>query len=112
MSFLRWLIAQTLNVLGILGCAILAVIATVLDDLYDIWEDAKDDWRKVLACTIIAALLFAIGFNEVLQGLPTLGYFLMLLAAVPGLPAARHLFNSWREGAQRSMEWHKIDKGW
>lgn len=106
MSFLRWLIAQTKNVIGIVVCIILALIAMTLDDLVDIWDNAKDDWGQILICTTVALLIFAIGWHEVVEGQDAVGLFHMALALVPGAPGLRILFSAWGEGARRTMEWH------
>ncbi|MEK7652083.1 MAG: hypothetical protein AAB351_02705 [Patescibacteria group bacterium] len=68
----------------------------------------KDDWRQILVSVAVAAPIFAIGFQEVLQGQVEVGYFHMLLAIIPGAPFLRFWFLAWREGARRTMEWHRL----
>jgi len=110
---LRWHIAQqTKNVLGIIACLVLAPIAMILDDLYDIWDDAKDDTTSVLVCTTIAFLIFFIGWHEVAEGQDAVGLFHMALALVPGAPGLRYLRIAWGEGAKRATRWHYLGKGW
>ena len=104
---LRWHIARQIeNVLGIIACLVLAPIAMFLDDLYDVWDDAKDDARSILICAAIAIPIFAIGWHELAEGQDAVGLFHMALALVPGAPGLRYLFSAWGESAKRTMEWH------
>jgi hypothetical protein len=108
-TFLRWLGSCIQNIGESIFIFVLELFVVCLDGLVDEWEDLREfarEYRREILQTIMAMLIFGFGFNEVLESRPTIGYFLMLLSTVPGLPALRLLFRCWREHAERTMEWH------
>ncbi|MHB8870902.1 MAG: hypothetical protein ACYC5G_00365 [Candidatus Doudnabacteria bacterium] len=115
MTFLRWIVSFFKELGESIFIFALELFVVCLDGLVDEWNELSELVRhnrlKILQ-TIMATLIFAVGFHEVLESRAVLGYFLILLSIIPGLPALRFLFNAWREGAQRSMEWHRTGKGW
>jgi len=107
-----WLTAQAKNVLGIIACIVLAIVAIALDNLYDFWDDVKDDLEKYAARTALALLIWIIGFAEIVHGQAAIGYFFLLLGIIPGFPLLRFVFVSFVQISRERMRWHYLDKGW
>ena len=107
MSFIRWAAEQVKNIAGVCACIVLAIIAMSFDDLIDIWDETKEDWRAMAACTIVCFALIALAQAEMNQDQWQAAKFHFALALFTGLPFLRLTFIAWGDGARRTMEWHR-----